>query len=114
MTCQVKRNLIVAVALIGLAGNWIETNARAQLQSRVPEQGFVPDAMTAEKIAEAVLVPIYGQTQIDLEKPFKVTLNNGGSIWTISGQLRSDLLGGVFTIRIQKQDGKILSLDHGR
>jgi hypothetical protein len=112
----VKRySIIVAVALIGLTGNLIEAGALAQMQSYVPVQGFVPDAMTAKKIAEVVLVPIYGQTQIDLEKPFQVTLDhNAEGVWVVRGQLQSGFAGGVFTIRIQKQDGKILSLDHGR
>lgn len=41
---------------------------------------FVPDAKTAVKIAEAVLIPVYGETQVEPERPFKAVLENG--IWT--------------------------------
>ena len=37
----------------------------------VPKDGFVPDAQTATQIAEAILVPIYGKTVIEGERPFR-------------------------------------------
>lgn len=43
-------------------------------ESYIPPQGFVPDAATASRIAEAVWIPIYGEKHIAAEKPFKVTL----------------------------------------
>lgn len=75
-----------------------------------PAAGFVPDEAAAVKIAEAVLVPIYGQDTIDKEKPLKVRLKDG--IWTVEGTLYSDL-GGVAVIEISKDDGRILSVIHG-
>jgi hypothetical protein len=33
-----------------------------------PRGGFVPDAKTAEKIAEAVLIPVYGEEKISRER----------------------------------------------
>jgi hypothetical protein len=35
-----------------------------------PKDGFVPDAKTAVKIAEAVLIPVYGENKIESERPF--------------------------------------------
>jgi hypothetical protein len=35
------------------------------------KSGFVPDATTATKIAEAVLVPLNGQKKIASERPFR-------------------------------------------
>jgi hypothetical protein len=39
-----------------------------------PKVGYVPDATTATRIAEAVLIPVYGKKQIESERPFTATL----------------------------------------
>ena len=80
--------------------------------SYVPDGGYVPDAETALKIAEAVLIPIYGKETIDNEKPFEAELK--GDIWYVSGRLPEGLLGGVAEIEINKNDGKILRVTHGK
>jgi hypothetical protein len=80
--------------------------------SYVPENGIVPDEQTARKIAEVVLIPIYGKTAIEKQKPFPVVLSN--NIWIVSAYLPSDQLGGVFRIEIAKQDGRIIRLTHGK
>jgi hypothetical protein len=80
-----------------------------------PPSGFVPDATTAIKVAEAVLVPVYGDKVIASERPLTVSLGRNG-IWTVSGTLHcpgeSDCDGGVAIVRIAKVDGKILSMIH--
>src|ERR1700691_5039173 len=69
----------------------------AQAQSYAPKDGFVPDPKTAVKIAEAVLIPVYGEKQIESEQPFKAVLENG--VWTVDGTLRcSDGKGDVTTM----------------
>ena len=82
-----------------------------------PTSGYVPDAKTAVKIAEAVLVPIYGEKQIESERPFTATLKDGA--WTVTGTLRCpDGKGGTTTscfgagaaVRISKDDARILEL----
>lgn len=75
---------------------------------RVPPDGFVPDSETALKIAEVVLVRIFGQAQMDVERPFTVTLENG--IWIIKGTLPPNALGGFAELHIRKKDGTILFL----
>jgi hypothetical protein len=81
-------------------------------QSVAPEQGFVPDQQTAMTIVTAVLIPIYGKSNIELQRPIKVTLADG--VWTVRGQLPKTLLGGVFEIRLKKQNGEILYVAHGQ
>src|SRR3990167_4725638 len=76
-----------------------------------PRDGYVPDAQTAVKIAEAVLVPIYGEGVIGKEKPLVAELNQ--DVWTVNGTLNcpdpaSDCLGGVAVIEISKDDARIL------
>ncbi len=88
-------------------------------QGYKPPSGFVPDSKTAGKIAEAVLMPVYGEKQIESERPFIAKLK--GNIWTVSGTLRcSDGKGGTTTacdggtaeVRIAKDNARILSMIH--
>jgi hypothetical protein len=75
-----------------------------------PKNGFVPDQATAIRIAEAVLVPIYGEKNIQSERPFKATLKNG--VWTVTGTLPPQSLGGTAIVRLSKADGRILLVTH--
>ena len=76
----------------------------------IPKEGFVPNEETAIKIAEAVWLPIYGKT-IYKERPFKTKLID--NIWYVSGTLHSPL-GGVAEVEIDKTNGKILRVTHGK
>jgi len=78
-----------------------------------PKSGFVPNAETAVKIAEAVLVPIYGEKKILAERPFKAKLE--GDVWTVSGSLHCgapQCLGGTAEVKIAKSSGQILQMVH--
>ena len=77
-----------------------------------PDGGYVPDAATAIAIAVAVWNPIYGEEQIDREKPFTARLESG--VWTVSGSLPKGMLGGVAEAEIAKDDGRILRVSHGK
>jgi hypothetical protein len=90
-------------------------------QSYKPEAGYVPDSDTAIRIAEAVLAPVYGKNQIESERPFGARLKNG--VWTVSGTLHcagakdspsAYCTGGVAVVEISKDDGRILSMIHGK
>ena len=86
----------------------------------------VPDENTAIKIAEAVWLPIYGNS-IYKNKPFTAALI-GDSIWNVSGTLpHPDTtifngnikkirvhFGGVPFAKIRKDDGKIILIIHGK
>jgi hypothetical protein len=85
-----------------------------------PKVGYVPDAATAMRIAEAVLIPVYGEKQIKSEQPFNATLKK--EVWTVGGTLHcSDGKGGITTlcdggvavVKIAKSDGRILYMMHG-
>ena len=73
---------------------------------------YVSDELTAKKIAEAIWVPIYGEKQIEEQKPFKVELKD--NIWIVTGTLKDFSDGGVAYIEIQKSDCKILKVTHGK
>ena len=73
---------------------------------------YVPNEETAIKVAEVILVPIYGNSVLN-ERPFSAELK--GNVWTVTGSLKSDSQkGGVAIIEIQKSDCKIISVTHGK
>jgi hypothetical protein len=53
-----------------LAGGIGAVHSAGTAQTYVPKNGFVPDKETAIRIAETVLIPIYGEKQIASERPF--------------------------------------------
>jgi hypothetical protein len=89
----------------------LPADAKSPKHNYVPESGYVPDAVTAAKIAEAVWLPIYGKDRIEKQKPFKAELID--ETWHISGHLPEQRLGGVAIAEIDKRSGKILRVSHG-
>lgn len=77
-----------------------------------PKEGYVPDARTASRIAEAILIPIYGEEQIKSELPLAASLK--GDIWTVTGSLPPGMAGGVAEVQISKKTGEILGVIHGK
>lgn len=76
----------------------------------VPVNGFVPDSATAIRIAEAVLIPIYGASVIDDQRPLAATLHAG--IWTVTGTLMPNQVGGVAIVEISRESGCIQRVSH--
>jgi hypothetical protein len=84
---------------------------KEKLIGYIPKNGFVPNKITAIRIAISVCLPIYGDA-IYNEKPFDAVLKNG--IWIVEGSIPKGSIGGVVVIRLQKKDGKILSVIGGK
>src|SRR5512135_1855306 len=109
-----KKSFILSFAVILLSASFLF--AESEKHSFKPDNGYVSDATTAIKIAEAVLTPIYGENVIKNERPFKAVLKDG--VWTVEGTLRCPegerCTGGVAIIEISKDDGKILRVSHGK
>jgi hypothetical protein len=110
------RAIVPILLLTFLACGVIPVDADAASESPGPHsyasaEGYVPDAETAVKIAEAVWLPIYGERVLE-KRPFKARLN--GEIWTVEGSLPKGRLGGVPLAEIRKSDGAILRVSHGK
>ena len=78
-------------------------------------EGFIPTADIAVKIAECVLLEIYGKESIEKEKPFSVNLVNG--IWVIEGHIPNGndsalTFCGQSYVEIRKSNGEIIKLLH--
>jgi len=76
----------------------------------------IPNERTAQAVAEAVLIPIYGNLEIQKQKPFKVILEK--DVWRISGILPEGrdgevVIGGTAEILISKKDGRVIEITHG-
>jgi hypothetical protein len=102
--------LVSAVGALALIAT-LATKASAQAApSHPPPNGFVPDSATATRIAEAVLIPIYGAKLIESERPFSATLRDG--VWYVDGYLPPLALGGAAHVEIAKADGRIIRMAH--
>ena len=107
-----------ALALILIVSLTISQECTAQQKTRGtwPTAGYVPDAVTAVKIAEAVLIPVYGELKIASERPFKAKLD--ANVWTVDGTLHcadgkiETCPGGTARVRLSKNDGRILFMIH--
>ncbi len=82
------------------------------LHSVQPASGFVPDEATAVRVAEAILIPIYGKALVEGERPFTAKLT--GHVWKVTGHLPLGVDGGVAEAWIDKRDGRILRVTHGK
>jgi hypothetical protein len=110
-----KHIIIAAIfALAALAG--ISYSQTEQAPSFKPKEGFVPNAETAVRVGEAVLMPVYGEKKIVGERPFKAALQ--GDVWTVEGTLHCDGLagatceGGTAVVKISKTSGQIVFMMH--
>jgi hypothetical protein len=78
-------------------------------KSHPKTDGYVPNEVTAIKIAEAIWFPIYGKEIYDY-KPFKAELI-GGKIWKVYGTVHTEK-GGSPIAEIQKNDCKVIKVIH--
>ena len=104
--------LVSVLLLISLPNGTLEAQ---QNERFIPKAGFVPDAKTAIKIAEAVWVPIYGDSTIQAQRPFKAKLIDG-HIWEVRASDTESVQPGTITMffslyaQIEKNDGRILKV----
>jgi hypothetical protein len=116
MTSTVRRFVFFTTGTLALCfSSYPLLTGKSAQHSYVPKAGFVPDEKTAVRVAEAVLVPIYGEEQVTSERPFVATLNEKGDKWTVYGTLPVQYnKGGVATVEIVKADGRIVRVTHGK
>jgi hypothetical protein len=114
MKIKTKRILYITLCVILLVGVCASMHLFSiSNKGYLPELGVVPDEATAIKIAEAVWLPIYGNT-IYSKQPFVAQYDEKGMCWIVRGTLRDGTLGGVPEIKIDRNDGKILYISHGK
>ena len=77
----------------------------------LPEQAELPPEKLIS-IAEKELIKVYGK-QVLKQRPWKITRNDEKSI-TLTGTLHGLRVGGVAEITLQKSNGKVLRMIHGK
>jgi hypothetical protein len=86
-----------------------------QASNGLPDKGVLPNEESAIKVAETILVNVYGEKVLE-ERPFKAKLD--GETWIITGTFHcpqgSVCKGGVAHIEISKKDGKVRSVIHDK
>ena len=102
----------LTLVLFAIASLLVGCKPDVSQQKWDPGQGYVPDNATAVQIAQIIFVRVYGEKVLE-KKPFAATLKNG-TIWIVEGSLDKGIDGGVPHIEIQKSDGKIINLVHGK
>jgi hypothetical protein len=114
MTSQTKLFIAAAMCVMLCYPVHLSVAQGKGLPPTAIKNGVVPDAKTAIKIADAVLVPIYGEDQIASERPFRAELVDGR--WMITGVLHGGtfVFGGIAHVKISKSTGQIEELWHSK
>jgi len=104
--------IIIALLVSLVASHVLLHAAEAEKHNSTPAAGYVPDEETAIAIAVAIWTPIYGKDRIEDKKPYKAILKGG--VWHVRGSLPKGWKGGVPEAEINKDDGRILRVWHGK
>ena len=113
-----KRRVLPCLVTVALLAPCLAHAQEQQKPFYKPPSGFVPDSVTAVRIAVAVWTSIYGAKTIQWERPYVAKL--AGEVWFVRGSLPKphckgcSVSGGVAEAEIAKSDGRILRVSHGR
>ena len=102
-------NLFIIIFLINLSCSQIKQTKRIDIETK---RELIDDKETAIKIAEVILVSVYGNTIYE-NKPFKARSIKNNTVWMVKGTLKYDV-GGVPFIEIQKKDCKVIRFGHSK
>ena len=105
-TIKISLPIIPPRIIVGLA--FIQTT----VADFKPADGFVPTKEVAIKIARPSGNPFMARSKSLVRSLFQTQLENG--IWIVEGSLPNGYLGGVAEAHISKEDGRILSVKHGK
>jgi len=75
------------------------------------DKPLVATADVAQAIHRAVASAIYGEKEIEGQRPFRAV--RSGEFWVVYGCLPQNMLGGVAVTVIRASNGEIISITHG-
>jgi hypothetical protein len=70
------------------------------------------DKQSLIQLAEPILFRIYGKEDIVEERPYEIYLI--GDYWIMSGTLPRDMLGGTFSIAVNRKTCEVIGITHGK
>jgi hypothetical protein len=102
-----------------LASNLLAT---ATIQASPRRDDALPDSRTAVRVGYVLLSRRFGKQAIDRELPLRVGLD--GNVWKVRGRIEKSrgirgntlhvVLGGIAEIDLDRRDGRVLRLEHGK
>jgi hypothetical protein len=115
---NIKRTLIVIAAVLAVscvrhgssppADQSKSASQNISSNSLKPKRGYVSDEKTAIAIAKAVWAPVFGQDQIEAQKPITAKLQDG--VWIVQGHNPVPYPECTFVAHISQDDGRILEV----
>ena len=101
--------LICLLSVVGCKAPYLGSY---EASNEFPETGMVPNEATAIEVAFSLLKSIYGQAEMEKQKPFKARLDQG--VWVVEGDFPNTpiMVGGSAFIGIRKKDGKVMFWGH--
>ena len=106
-----RKSVLLFIGLTFLICCFKLVYAQSTKASNLETTDYVPNKETAIKIAEAIWLPLYGES-IYKQRPFIAELKDS-TVWIVKGTMHTRK-GGVPYIEIQKSDCKILKVKHGK
>jgi hypothetical protein len=82
------------------------------IHPKVKKANLIDSEEIAIQIAEVILFHNYGEQMIIDEKPYKI--KSVEDVWYINGTLKKGWVGGVFELMIQKKNGQVTLMTHGK
>jgi len=81
---------------------------------KITHPDYVPDARTAQRIAEAVLIGQFGEEMVRKQSPLRAELTSGRpKIWMVQGTIRNPVeVGGNFGVWIDMHDATVKVMEH--
>ena len=73
---------------------------------------LINDKQTLIKIVEPILFKGYGRENIINQRPYEIYLF--GDYWIMNGTMPVNMLGGTFTIAINRRTCKVVGITHGK
>lgn len=73
---------------------------------------LIADKQTLINITEPILFKIYGKENIIEQRPYEIYLFD--DYWIMSGTIPQNMVGGTFTIALNKKTCKVIGITHGK
>lgn len=74
---------------------------------------LITQETTAVKVAEAIAMETYGEDKIKSERPYKVSVVSD-SLWKVEGTCNRIGFGGVFSVTLSANNGRVVEICHGK
>lgn len=112
---QSLRYMLLGVTASGVVSCAAIQYATTEVVDPSSSRVVIPDATTAVRVGEAILISAFGAKQIRCQRPFRAVQTNG--TWEVTGTVPPLFFalggrGGVAVVQLNMADGRVLRLLH--